>query len=106
MARRTKTHASFYDGARGWFHLGRHRTGTLSRRFLRTNRNANGPAQTMETTQYAYTTWNLRSDLRATAEEDQSGGFRAFKFLILIALVRSSEEGRKIDPTRTVPRAT
>ena len=57
----------------------------------------------MKTTQYAYTAWNLQSDLRATAEEDQSGGFRAFKFLVLIALVRSSEEGRKFDPTRTVP---
>src|SRR6266581_190724 len=106
MARRTETHASFYDGARGWFRLGRCRTGTLLRRFLRTNRNANSPAQTMETTQYAYTTWNLQSDLRATAEEDQSRGFRAFKFLVPIVLVQSSEEGRKINPTCTVPRAT
>src|SRR6266571_665065 len=106
MGRRTETHASFYDGAQGWFRLGRHRMGTLSRRFLCTNRNADGPAQTMETTQYAYTTWNLRSDLRATAEEDQSGGFRAFKFLILIMLVWSSEEGRKINLTCTVPQAT
>src|SRR5438445_3826893 len=105
MARRMETHASFYNGAQGWFRLGRCRTGTLSRRFLRINRNADGPAQTMETTQYAYTTWNLRSDLRATAEEDQSGGFQAFKFLVPIVLVRSSKEGRKSDPTRTVPQA-
>src|SRR5438270_228403 len=106
MARRTETHASFYDGAQGWFCLGRCRTGTLSRRFLRTNRNADGPAQTMETMQYAYTAWNLRSDLQATAEEDQSGDSIAFKLLVPIALVSSSEAISKIDLTRTVPRAT